>query len=160
MFVSCKGKTSDISEVKQTHINAEKVQCTKDLLLIVSNGSRAHIISINSLNELSYKVGSFFVSDRLEENNIVYNENYNERKKVLSDSQSKTIIDYCLDSCQLNYNDKKVVKDSWEYYLYIDKNRMSYGRKANFEEFPPKLKELINYILSITGELYDIGGMS
>lgn len=159
VLVSCTGKTNNTPEEKQT-LNTEKIPFMKDLVLVVSNGSRAHIININSLNELSYKVGSFFVCDRLEENSFVYNENYKERKKELSDSQSKTIIDYCQDSCQLSYNDKKVVKDSWEYYLFINKHQISYGREANFNDFPQELKELITFILNTTGDLYNIGGMS
>lgn len=151
---SCNGQASE-RKVKQDND-------MKNLTLIfsVSGGTRAHIISINSENELSYKIGSFYVRDSLNESKIKYNNDYKEIRKKLSDNEAEKIRNYYLNKSSLLFNDTKVVKDSWEYYLYIDGEKIAFGRKFNFDNFPLELKEFINYILDITGRLYDIPGMS
>lgn len=150
---SCNGQTSE-SKVKNNDM--------KNLTLIfsISGGTRAHIISVNSENELSYKIGSFYVSDSLNESKIKYNNDYKEIRKKLSDVETERIRNYYLNKNSLLFNDTKVVKDSWEYYLYINGEKIAFGRKFNFDNFPLELKEFINYILDITGKLYDIPGMS
>jgi hypothetical protein len=151
---SCNGQTS---ERKVKHNNDMK---NLTLIFSVSGGTRAHIISINSENELSYRVGSFYVNDSLNEPKIKYNDDYKEIIKTLSEVEAKRIRDYYLNKNSLSFIDTKVVKDSWEYYLYINGKRIAFGRKFNFDDFPVKLKESINYILDVTGKLYDIPGMS
>lgn len=150
---SCKGQTNE---------KKEKQENMKNLTLIysVSGGTRAHIISINSKNELNYKVGSFYTNNDLDSAKIVYNENYKEVKKTLSDIDVKRINEYYLNKDKLFFNDPKIVKDSWEYYLYIDGKKVAFGRKFNYEDFPEELKKITKYILEITGKLYNIPGMS
>ena len=130
------------------------------LIFCISGGTRAHIISINSGNQLSYNVGSFYNNDGISLSDIKYNSDYNEIKKTLSIAEAKKIRDYYLVKKSLLFNDTKIVKDSWEYYLFIDGEKIAFGNKSNFNEFPESLKELINYIINITGELYEIPGMS
>lgn len=151
---SCNWQTS---ERKLKHINDMK---NITLIFSVSGGTRAHIISINSENELSYRVGSFYVKDSLNEPIIKYNNDYKEINKTLSKVEAKKIRYYYLNKNSLSFNDTKVVKDSWEYYLFINGKKIAFGRKFNFDDFPLKLKESINYILELTGKLYDIPGMS
>lgn len=151
---SCKEKDSG-REVEQDRDMKNLI-----LVLSVSGGTRAHIININSKNELSYRVGTFYIDDSSSEPKIEYDDRYKEIRKKLSEIEANKISDYYLDENSLSFMDTKIVKDSWEYYLYIDEKKMAFGRRLNFDDFPLKLKEFINYILGITGNLYDISGMS
>jgi len=147
---------------EQSNNKKENQGNMKNLTLIysVSGGTRAHIITINSRNELCYKVGSIFVGDNLDSSKITYSNNYKEIKKTLSDVNIKKINEFYSNKNSLLFNDSNIVKDSWEYYLYVDGKKMAFGWRSNFDDFPKTLKELINYIIGITGKLYDIPEMS
>lgn len=130
------------------------------LIFSVSGGTRAHIIDIGQNNELTYRIGSFSASDDFDISKVKWNNNYKEVKKQLNNDEIGMIKSYCSRKEYLIFNDPKIVKDSWEYYLYIDGSKVAFGRKFNYEDFPIELKNFINYILEITGKLYDISGMS
>ncbi|GAB3022718.1 hypothetical protein GCM10027051_29450 [Niabella terrae] len=110
----------------------------KELTLIVSvsGGPRAHIIDIGQNNELTYRIGSFGVADDFDLSKVKWNDNYKDIKKQLNNEGIEKIESYCSRKENLIFNDPKIVKDSWEYYLYIDGNKVAFGRKFNYEDFP------------------------
>lgn len=130
------------------------------LIYSISGGTRAHIISINSKNEVLYKVGSFYPSNNLDSSNLVYKEEYKEVKKRILNSDVKKIKECYLKKDGMLFNDTKIVKDSWEYYLYINGEKKAFGREFNFDDFPEEFKEIINNILRVTGKLHSISGAS
>lgn len=149
-------------ELKDNLVDSCKVENMQNLTLIVSlpGGTRAHIIDINSQYELKYKVGVFFPKLYPQKNSLVFNNNIEEVKKVLSDSQKEMLKNFVFEKNKLIYDDKKIVKDSWEYYLFIDWKQIAFCRKANSENFPHELNNLIIFVLDVVGDLYDIGEMS
>lgn len=154
-LISCKGQNK---EIKETIEQSQMKELT--LIVSVSGGTRAHIINIGQNNELTYRIGSFSVKDNFDLSEVKWNDNYKEIKKQLNNEEIEKIKNYCSHQENLIFNDSKIVKDSWEYYLYINGDKVAFGRKFNYEDFPKELKNFISYILGITGELYDIPGMS
>lgn len=148
---------------KEDHwVDSNNVENMRNVTLIYSlpGGTRAHIIEINSQYELIYKVGTFYKKLYPQENSKVYNNNFEEVKKILSDSQKEMLKNLVLEKEKLLYDDEKIVKDSWEYYLFIDGKQIAFCRKANSENFPYELNSLLNFVFDAIGELHDIGGMS
>ena len=153
--MTCKGQNKENKEI----IEQSKM---KEITLIfsVSGGTRAHIINISKNNELTYRIGSFRATDNFDLSKVKWSDNYEEIKKQLNNEEIEKLKSYCSHKEYLIFNDSKIVKDSWEYYLYIDGNKVAFGRKFNYKDFPAELKNFISYILGITGKLYDIPGMS
>jgi len=153
--ISCQGQNKENRKtIEQSKMNE------LTLIVSVSGGTRAHIINIDQNNELTYRIGSFSIADDFDLSKVKWNDNYKEIKKQLNNEKIEKIKSYCSRKESLIFNDPKIVKDSWEYYLYIDGNKVAFGRKFNYEDFPTELKNFINYILGVTGKLYDIPGMS
>ena len=153
-ITSCNGQLNNNLEFKNQK-SVDKVT----LIVSVSGGTRAHIINIDN-NKLSYKIGSFFVLDSLDLTNVVWNKNYKEIRKTLTDKDVEKIKNYSSKKEELRFKDPKIVKDSLEYYLYINGKKIAFGRKFNYNSFPKTLKDLINEILNLIGDLYEIPGMS
>ena len=57
------------------------------------------------------------------------------------------------------YNDIVVVKDNYEFYLYINDEKIAFSYKSNMNMLPNNLKLALERILKMTGELYDIPGI-
>lgn len=162
MTFSCTSRHYEEPIKENLWVDSNKVENIRNLTLVYSlpGGSRAHVINVNSHYELVYKVGTFFENLYPQENSIVYNNNFEEVKKILSDSQKEKLKNFVFEKHKLVYDDKKIVKDSREYYLFIDGKKIAFCRKANSEDFPYELKRLINFVMDAVGDLHDIGGMS
>lgn len=161
LMISCTFTYTNRTRDKENRETMEQSKIKELILIIsVSGGTRAHIIDIGQNNELTYRIGSFSVADDFDLSKVKWNDNYKVIKKQLNNEEIGKIKSYCSRKEDLIFNDPKIVKDSWEYYLYIDGNKVAFGRKFNYEDFPTELKNFINYILGITGKLYDIPGMS
>ncbi len=130
-----------------------------DILLIISagGGTRAHIIRINSNNELCYQVGSVNLDNLLD---ITYDTAFKTISKSLSETDEKIFLSFLSKKDQLYLDDADTIKDVWEYHLFINDERIIFGNKYNFDDYPDIIKEFITFILNKTGALYELPGLS
>lgn len=108
VLVSCKVRSTHNNEVQD---NGK----TLTLIICASGGSRAHIINIDSTNELSYRVGDFISKD--DSYTITYDTDYKEIKRHISNLDAQKLMEYSFDENALAYNDSSIVKDSWDYFI-------------------------------------------
>lgn len=152
VLISCCGQSRHRKVEPNIMSNLTLIKCA-------SGGTRAHIISIKSTNVLSYRVGSFILNNN-DNYTLLYNVNYEEIKKSIPDTDVQKLIECSMDKAALSFQDSTIVKDSWVYFVFIDGERIAFGSSDNLESFPDKLKQLINLILGITGELYSLPGFA
>ena len=131
---------------------------TLTLIICASGETRAHIISIDSTNTLSYLVGNFLNKEG--SYSITYNADYKEIKRDITSKDAKELMELSIDEEALAYEDSLIVKDGWDYYLFINGRRKAFGSSNHIELYPDKLKRIISLILDIAGELYDLPGFS
>jgi len=130
------------------------------LVKTVPGGSRAHIIQISRKGELCYKIGAISVLDKYDNKNIVFDGGYKEIKKTLNSNTIKDLNSLMQNTTRLHYNDPSIVKDNFQYFLYLDGHKKAFGYELHFDNYPSNLKYLISTILKETGKLYRIPGMS
>ncbi|MBQ6286591.1 MAG: hypothetical protein IJK73_02915 [Bacteroidales bacterium] len=133
-----------------------------DLLFIISvpGGTRAHIITINSNYELCYQVGSYNSDGKLDSIIIKYNTEYEPILNSLSEIDVEILKSFYANKNQYYLNDTTIIKDAWEYRLYMNGDRIISGNTHNFDDYPDIIKDFIMFILYKAGVLYEIPGMS
>jgi hypothetical protein len=134
----------------------------KNIILIktIPGGSRGHIISISKKGRLTYRIGS--ISDLKSYNTdfITYDEKYKTTESQFNQSEVLELEGLTKEKKALSFKDELVVKDSWQYYLYLNGELIAFGYEKNFKTYPSNLKFIINMILKETGKLNKIPGMS
>ena len=148
---SCCGQSKRKEEIQEN-----------DLLFIISasGGTRAHIITINSNYELCYQVGSYNPDSNPDSIIIKYNTEYEPILNTLSEIDVDKLKSFYANKNQYYLNDTTIIKDAWEYRLYMNGERIISGNAPDFDDYPDIIKDFIIFILYKAGVLYEIPGMS
>lgn len=146
--------------VTSANLKTEQKMIDKEFCLIKSipGGSRAHIFFISEKGELSYSIGKvldfeygkFTIDEEYKVKTIMLNP---EEKEILSVSFSEISKDSV-------YKDTSVVKDDWQYSLYLDSVQKGFWYSKNTEKIPKELKEITFFIENKVGRLHKLPGTS
>ena len=91
---------------------------------------------------------------------ITYDTAFKTISKSLSETDEKIFLSFLSKKDQLYLDDADTIKDVWEYHLFINDERIIFGNKYNFDDYPDIIKEFITFILNKTGALYELPGLS
>ena len=134
----------------------------KEVTLIksVPGGSRAHIITISRTGKLTYNVGSVSHLERFDWEFVKIDKQYSTVNVQITLAESDKINRLVENEKTLSYNDKTIVKDNLQYYIYLNARKIAFGYERNFDKYPPNLKLLIDSVIKQIDMLYKISGMS
>jgi hypothetical protein len=146
--------------VTTANLKIEKEMIDKELYLIKSipGGSRVHIFFISKKGELSYSVGQ--VVD-FEYGKFNINEKYKVKSIMLNSKEIEILRVPILKISESSaYKDTSVVKDDWQYSLYLDGVKKGFWYSSNTEKIPKELKEIAFFIENKVGRLHKLPGTS
>ena len=127
--------------------------------------SEAQIISCTPTT-LKYGYGSVVVEDTLQ-NNIEWLhdyseiENYSIRERKL-DEEEKTFVSMAITELSnfACYESPIIVKDAWEYILYVDNIKVAYGYVGTLDTFPKNISDIIEQLIAMVAPLYPLNGFA
>ncbi len=179
VFAGCDSKTStqrdsgDLSSIYPSNVTKVENALPRQILLLIGRGGccNGHIIYIGLDGTLDYSVGVYHMANpnlasaRVPEiavfdtSQITRNEHYAPKKVKLSDSALRRLSETIRKTETISFMDSRVVKDAYQFNLYIDERLVASGYRSIDQAPPEKLQELLTLIIDQVG-LYDLPGMA
>jgi hypothetical protein len=145
----------------------------KDIIVFIGRGGccYGHLIAIDRKGNLEYSVGTYHRSElnkskspevlpeAFDMHSIEVDKRYAQEHQELPVEKIKEIALLMRDDEQLHFQDKELVDDDYLYQIFFDNKRIAYGYNSNLNDFPIKLRELINLVVNQT-ELHKLPGMA
>jgi hypothetical protein len=125
------------------------------LLKSAPGGSRAHIMILSKNGSLKYCIGATKDLSSFKIDSVVKDKNYRERAFLLKNEEMLKINELII-SNGIAFSDSTSIRDSWEYYVYVNGKKIAFGHEKNLNNFPQALRELIALVLHKTGRLYKL----
>lgn len=146
--------------VTSTNLKKEKIVIDKELCLMMSipGGSRAHIFFISKKGKLSYCIGQVL---NFEYGKFDIDKKYKVKTIMLNSKEIEMLKSSLLKISESSaYKDTLVVKDNWQYSLYLDDVRKGFWYSNNTKEIPKELKEITDIIENKIRVLHKLSGTS
>ena len=146
--------------VTTTNLKKEEIVIDKELCLIkaIPGGSRAHIFLVSKKGELSYYIGRVL---NFEYGKFDIDEKYKIKTIALNSKEIETLkVSFLKISESSVYKDTSVVKDNWQYSLYLDGVKKGFWYSNNTEIIPKELKEITDIIENKIRVLHKLPGTS
>jgi len=119
-------------------------------------GGRAHVIYISRDGSYTYKIVAISDLDSFD-GTCRKDTTYKEMTGKLTQSQRDEIQDFMSQASGIDViRSNDIIKDAWEYHLYIDNKRIVRVYDANSPGVPVYLRETIKLILALPGDLYEL----
>ena len=143
-----------------TNLKQEKIVIDKKLCLIkaIPGESRAHIFFVSEKGELSYCIGQVL---NFEYGKFNIDRKYKIKTIALNLKEIETLkVSFLKISESSLYKDTSVVKDNWQYSLYLDGIKKGFWYSNNTEIIPKELKDITYIIENKIKVLHELLGTS
>ena len=81
-------------------------------------------------------------------------EDYSIKERILDTSEQMFVHNAIKNLSNVHYESPLIVKDDWEYILYINNLKVASGCVSSIDSFPQDIKEIIEQLLKMASPLY------
>ena len=119
-----------------------------------------------SSSSLKYGFGSVFSEPDTLKNDIIWFseypkiEDYSILERNLDKEERAFITNSIKDLSGVHYVSPEIVKDDWEFILYVDNIKVASGYVSAIETFPQNIYDVIRGMVSMVTQLYPIPGFA
>ena len=168
-IVGCSSKETlneDNRIPESNHTGCPKITLNKSILFMISDGSSESPTQIIQYSDTIIRHGFAYVTypfDRIVSRDIVWIKKLDINgvsfpmvERVLTDDEISIINRIISNIEQIKDNGSYIVRDDYQYIVYLDKKKFLTVSPAvfNIRSTPHELNEIIDSIISISGQLY------